>query len=109
MEPDLDQARRRAKELLHAARARRPETLARFREPRLADAQHAVATDLGFRSWPALVHHVAAIRGDREQRRARLNIAKFALGVCPGCRGLRGVASLRCSHCGSAKPVTEDA
>ena len=72
MEPDLDQARRRAKELLHAARARRPETLARFREPRLADAQHAVATDLGFRSWPALVHHVAAIRGDREQRRARL-------------------------------------
>jgi hypothetical protein len=43
------------------------------------------------------------------QQRARLDIAKFALGVCPGCRGLRGVASLRCSHCGSAKPVTEDA
>ncbi len=41
--------------------------------------------------------------------RARLSISKFALGVCPGCRGLRGVASLRCSHCGSAKPVTEDA
>ena len=40
---------------------------------------------------------------------ARLNISKFALGVCPRCRGLRGVASLRCSHCGSAKPVTEDA
>ena len=43
------------------------------------------------------------------QGRARLNISKFALGVCPCCRGLRGVASLRCSHCGSAKPVTEDA
>jgi len=42
-------------------------------------------------------------------RRARLSITKFALGVCPGCRGLRGVASLRCSHCGSVKPVTEDA
>jgi hypothetical protein len=41
--------------------------------------------------------------------RARLNITKFALGVCPGCRGLRGVASLRCSHCGSTKPVIEDA
>jgi hypothetical protein len=41
--------------------------------------------------------------------RARLSITKFALGVCPGCRGLRGVASLRCSHCGSVKPVTEDA
>ncbi|MGZ5910355.1 MAG: hypothetical protein ACXWLB_10815 [Reyranella sp.] len=43
------------------------------------------------------------------EQRPRLDIAKFALGVCPGCRGLRGVASLRCSHCGSAKPVTEDA
>jgi hypothetical protein len=42
-------------------------------------------------------------------QRARLSISKFALGVCPGCRRLRGVASLRCSHCGSAKPVTEDA
>jgi hypothetical protein len=41
--------------------------------------------------------------------RARLNISKFALGVCPRCRGLRAVASLRCSHCGSAKPVAEDA
>ena len=41
--------------------------------------------------------------------RTRLSITKFSLGVCPGCRGLRGVASLRCSHCGSAKPVTEDA
>jgi hypothetical protein len=75
MELDLDQARRRAKELLRAARARSPEALARFRDdraPRLADAQRAVATDLGFASWPALVHHVEATRGDRRQRRARL-------------------------------------
>src|SRR3954471_12339728 len=75
MELDLDQARRRAKELLRAARARDPEALVRFREdrePRLADAQRAVAQDLGFPSWPALVHHVEASRGDREQRRARL-------------------------------------
>ena len=43
------------------------------------------------------------------QERAQLNLTKFALGVCPGCRGLRGVASLRCSHCGSTKPVIEDA
>jgi len=43
------------------------------------------------------------------QQRTRLNITKFALGVRPGRRGLRGVASLRCSHCGGAKPVTEDA
>src|SRR3954470_19614035 len=75
MELDLDQARRRAKELLRSARARDPEALARLRddrEPRLADAQRAVAQDLGFSSWPALVHHVEASRGDREQRRARL-------------------------------------
>src|SRR5262245_7992561 len=75
MELDLDQARRRAKELLRAANAKEPEALARFRddrEPRLADAQRAVAADLGFASWPALVHHVEANRGDREQRRARL-------------------------------------
>src|SRR4051812_3253731 len=75
MELDLDQARRRAKELLRAARARDPEALGRLRddrEPRLADAQRAVAQDIGFSSWPALVHHVEASRGDREQRRARL-------------------------------------
>jgi hypothetical protein len=55
----------------------------------------------------ALKHWFAAPA--ESQDRARLNISKFALGVCPRCRGLRGVGSLRCSHCGSAKPVTEDA
>jgi hypothetical protein len=81
MELDLDQARRRAKELLRAARAGDPDALARMRDdraPRLADAQRAVAADLGFRSWPALVAQVDASRGDREQRRARLVAA--ALG-----------------------------
>ena len=75
MELDLDQARRRAKELLRAARAGDPDALAQMRDdraPRLADAQRAVAADLGFRSWPALVTHVDSSRGDREQRRARL-------------------------------------
>jgi hypothetical protein len=55
----------------------------------------------------ALTHWFAA--PTEPQGRARLNISKFALGVCPRCRGLRGVASLRCSHCGSPAPVTEDA
>ncbi|MEA2250022.1 MAG: hypothetical protein QOG70_264 [Solirubrobacteraceae bacterium] len=74
MELDLDQARRRAKELVRAARAGDPDALARMRgdrTPRLADAQRAVAADLGFASWPALVEHVEA-GGDREERRARL-------------------------------------
>ncbi len=84
MELNLDQARRRAKELLRAARARDPEALTRFRDdraPRLTDAQRAVAQDLGFPSWPALVHHVEASRGDRQQRRARL--VEAALGGRP--------------------------
>ncbi len=60
---DLDRARREAKALLRAARAGNTEALGRFRgdrEPRLADAQLAVARDLGERSWPALVRHVQA-------------------------------------------------
>ncbi len=55
---DLDQARRQAKELVRAARSGDVQALSRFRAdrpPRLADAQAAVARDLGFRSWPALV------------------------------------------------------
>jgi hypothetical protein len=38
-----------------------------------------------------------------------LQISKFGLGVCPGCRGLRSAASLRCSICDSTAAVTEDA
>src|SRR5688572_22857874 len=71
MDIDLDQARRRAKELLRAARAGTAQ-LRDDRAPRLADAQHAVARELGFPSWPALVGHVEASRGDLQERRARL-------------------------------------
>jgi hypothetical protein len=79
MELDLDQARRRAKELLRAARAGDPSAFARMRAdraPRLADAQRAVAADLGFPSWPALVGNVEAGSGDRAERRARLVSAR---------------------------------
>lgn len=58
MDLDLDQARRQAKELLRAARSGDALALATLRSdraPRLADAQAAVARELGFRSWPALV------------------------------------------------------
>ena len=69
---DLDQARRQAKELLRAARSGDARALARFRTdrtPRLADAQAAVARELGFRSWPALVASVVRVaveEGDDE-------------------------------------------
>ncbi len=71
MELDLDQARRRAKERLRAAR-RGELALREDREPRLADAQRAVANELGFASWPALVAYAETAGGDREERRARL-------------------------------------
>jgi ankyrin repeat protein len=100
MELDLDQARRRAKELLRAARAGDADALARMRDdraPRLADAQRAVAADLGFRSWPALAAHAAASHGDREQRGARLvsaalegreDVAERLLAHDPGLAGV---------------------
>jgi hypothetical protein len=66
MEIDLEQARRRAKELLRAARAGNADALARMRAdraPRLADAQRAVAVELGFASWPALLRAAAERHG----------------------------------------------
>ena len=64
MELDLEQARRRAKERLRAAR-RGDLVLRDDREPRLADAQRSVANELGFASWPALVAYMEATGGDR--------------------------------------------
>jgi ankyrin repeat protein len=81
MEIDLGQARRRAKELLRAARAGDADALARMRDdrvPRLADAQRAVAAELGFGSWPALVAQLDASSGDHGERRAGL--VRAALG-----------------------------
>ena len=37
------------------------------------------------------------------------DFSRFDIGVCPGCRQIRSVASLRCTTCGSAAPVTADA
>src|SRR5215218_6465617 len=71
MELDLEQARRRAKERLRAAR-RGEIVLREDRAPRLADAQRSVANELGFASWPALVAHVEAKSGDVSERAARL-------------------------------------
>ncbi|MFI5038873.1 MAG: hypothetical protein ACHQCG_02935 [Solirubrobacterales bacterium] len=58
MDLDLDQARRQAKEPLRAARSGDAQARARLRSdrtPRLADAQAAVARELGYSSGPALV------------------------------------------------------
>ena len=61
---NLEQQRKRAKELLQRLRsATAPEQLALLGPalPRLADAQWLIACDLGFASWPKLKAHVEAI------------------------------------------------
>jgi len=64
--PDLDQLRRRARELLRAAAAGEPEALARLlavsERPTLAAAQLAIAREHGLRSWPALRSEVESRR-----------------------------------------------
>jgi len=80
--PNLEQQRKRAKDLLQAVRAGDGEALARFarRHPRLAgsstipkdarltDAQWVVAREYGFASWPRLKAHIEALGGKREVR-----------------------------------------
>jgi hypothetical protein len=67
---DIDQLRRRARELLRAAVAGEPEALARLSavsgHPTLAAAQLAIAREHGFRSWPALRAEAASRRQSGE-------------------------------------------
>src|SRR3954449_12800860 len=58
---DIEQARKRAKELVRAWRASGT-------PGRLTDAQREIARGLDFPSWPALVHHTEAEAVDRAQR-----------------------------------------
>jgi ankyrin repeat protein len=69
---DLEQARKRAKELVRAARAGEPEAVSRLgASPRLADAQRAVANDLGHSSWADLKHRIEAERASFDERVTR--------------------------------------
>ena len=54
--PNLDHLRKQAKALLRSMREHRAEA-------KLADAQHAVAREYGFTSWPKLKTHLAALPG----------------------------------------------
>ena len=77
-QPNLEQQRKRARELLNAARANDPDALRRFAEahPRLAgrsaaaiaaarlslhDAQLVIAREYGFVSWPKLKAHIDSL------------------------------------------------
>src|SRR5687768_830744 len=59
--PSLEQLRKQAKEYLAELRATDPSA-------GLAGAQHALARDYGFESWPALVHHVESLQPERRMR-----------------------------------------
>ena len=70
--PSLEQLRNQAKDLLRGARGGDASALARLTatgrraagaRPTLADAQLAIARELGFPSWPKLVRHVEAVTG----------------------------------------------
>jgi hypothetical protein len=64
---NLEQQGKRAKELLKAARAGEPESLARFKSsPKLAEAQYLVAQELRFENWAALKRHIASMALERD-------------------------------------------
>ncbi len=67
--PDLDQLRRQARDLLRAARAGDVKAVATLQRAgartTLAGAQHALARDYGFASWPKLKAAVELVRGHR--------------------------------------------
>lgn len=83
--PDLEQQRKRAKDLLKALRAGDRDALERFAHahPRLgasapatirqdallADAQWVIAREYGFASWVRLKAHIEALSGKTERRR----------------------------------------
>jgi ankyrin repeat protein len=56
--PSLEQLRKQAKDHLHTLRVADPSAS-------LAAAQHSLAREYGFESWPKLVHHVESLRPER--------------------------------------------
>lgn len=59
-------------------------------------------------SWRDILRDLFAAPAISE-RSNRSRSDRFDLGVCPGCRGLRLMASPRCEHCGNTADVTVDA
>jgi ankyrin repeat protein len=83
--PDLDQLRRRAKELRSAAGEAEPDALARFAVQRLAAApvtlaaaQLVIAREHGFSSWPQLKAAVEERRMSREAKARALVVASVS-------------------------------
>jgi len=58
--------------------------------------------------WRSFLRSLFATPEGATARVAR-DINRFSIGFCPGCKRLRGVASLACGDCGSTRPVVPDA
>jgi hypothetical protein len=64
--PNLEHLRKEAKALLHRFKQKQPQAVSAFRTlklkaaPKLSDAQHLVAQEYGFASWPMLRKHIDA-------------------------------------------------
>src|SRR5260370_29407125 len=68
--PNIEQLKKQAKALLNGFQEGNPLAVERLRslisqpmsaDPKLADAQHAIARDYGFASWPKLKEHVESL------------------------------------------------
>jgi hypothetical protein len=66
--PNLEHLKKQAKELLRDFGLRVPDAIERFRSlgsefvsPKLADAQHLIAREYGFASWPIMKQHVESM------------------------------------------------
>jgi len=55
--PNLEHLKKQAKDLLHELKQENPAL-------KLADAQHAIAREYGFASWPKLKAHVESLQGE---------------------------------------------
>ena len=85
--PSLEQLRKQAKELLQQLRNSESVALKRLHayepnasKPILADAQHLIAREYGFESWPKLVHHIQTSQVsdlDQHQRIAEAMVAVY--------------------------------
>lgn len=83
LHPNLEHLKKQARVLLRDFRLKNPQAAAKFSAlhlkgaPRLSDAQHLIARDYGFDSWPELKKHVETITAENAEA-ARLACKAFA-------------------------------
>jgi ankyrin repeat protein len=95
--PSLEQLRKQAKEHLDTLRAADPSA-------GLAAAQHALAREYGFESWPKLVHHIEAMQPERRMLQPAALKSERKLTWSPG-RGTDLWALIRACASGDIKAV----